>query len=357
MQRTTTTCGTDVTSDAKKFMWLKKYLKERGADPSKVDSLYGRDQLQRYGQELGLLRSVDEAMEDTLEGNIAIIAEIVHSEPAAAPRTAPAPKPAAPKPAASQPSWQTRSRPAIRFGSSKPSAKARENLAKDHPIATQFTWMTESDPDGCKGFVLNSALANIGRVKCVCGADWKAHPDSLGVEDARKCIGLAGGGSKKMSEIKAPDELGGGGSGVYVGGLHDAKRHSTLEKAGVTHVLNTADRLDIVDGSFKEDDAKFTYLRLGLNDNKEAANEMRERLEDCFQFIEAALAQGGKVLVHCAQGKSRSGTVAVMWVMRKYQLNYDTALALIQRVRGIVEPNAGFEKMLRRYALKELGLR
>ena len=156
-----------------------------------------------------------------------------------------------------------------------------------------------------------------------------------------------------MTEILAPDAEGGGGTGVWVGSLHDAKRHDKLEAAGITHVLNTAADLHLVDGSFKEDDARFTYLRLNLLDNKQAAEDMSALLDPtCWDFIEDATASGGQVLLHCAQGKSRSGTVAVYWAMRKFGMDYDPALKLVQRVRGIVEPNGGFERILRRHAVK-----
>ena len=37
-------------------------------------------------------------------------------------------------------------------------------------------------------------------------------------------------------------------------------------------------------------------------------------------------------------------------------MEFDKALTLVQRVRGIVEPNSGFERILRRHQLK-LGIR
>jgi len=355
MQRTFTVGGSDISeTHAKYYMRLKKMLKQRGVAAAEVDSCDGLHELRILGIRVGVLsadRDLEEISEDEADGEEVPLQRTLsaaqklkqHREP-----NKPAPNQVAEKAA---PSWMTRKRaPYV----AKKEVNERADLARDHAVISttfEFTW--ESDPPGCKGFRLNNALANIGRVKCLCGESWTAHPDSLDVETARKCINLQSGGSNTMTCIRSPDCLGGEVTGVWVGSLHDAKRHTKLEEAGITHVLNTAADLELVDGSFREDPARFGYLHLNLQDNKQAAEDMSALLDPtCFDFIEQALAEGGQVLLHCAQGKSRSGTVAVYWVMRKFRLEYEDALSLVQRVRGIVEPNGGFERILRKHALK-----
>ena len=62
---------------------------------------------------------------------------------------------------------------------------------------------------------------------------------------------------------------------------------------------------------------------------------------------------GDAVLVHCMQGVSRSSTVVVAYLMRHRGMTFDTALALAQKKRPRVRPNAGFLSQLQRYE-KEL---
>ena len=67
-----------------------------------------------------------------------------------------------------------------------------------------------------------------------------------------------------------------------------------------------------------------------------------------IEFIRASLASpGGKVLVHCGAGRSRSATALLSYLMAESSWDYDTALALLKTKRSMVQPNKGFERQLR----------
>lgn len=70
-------------------------------------------------------------------------------------------------------------------------------------------------------------------------------------------------------------------------------------------------------------------------------------LPQAVEFITKALESGGRVLIHCAMGKSRSVTVAVAFLISKYpDLTPTAALEKIREARPIAEPNEGFMKQL-----------
>jgi protein-tyrosine phosphatase len=52
-------------------------------------------------------------------------------------------------------------------------------------------------------------------------------------------------------------------------------------------------------------------------------------------------------LVHCAMGKSRSSAVLISFVMHETGLNYDDALAIVQKARPVVGPNPAFSDQLK----------
>ena len=45
------------------------------------------------------------------------------------------------------------------------------------------------------------------------------------------------------------------------------------------------------------------------------------------------------MFVHCAAGISRSSTIAVAYLMAKYNIGFDQALGMVKRSRGCVCPN------------------
>lgn len=53
-----------------------------------------------------------------------------------------------------------------------------------------------------------------------------------------------------------------------------------------------------------------------------------------------------KLLVNCAQGKSRSGTLAVAYVMARKNLALEDALKIVKGKRATVGPNPGFMRQL-----------
>lgn len=57
----------------------------------------------------------------------------------------------------------------------------------------------------------------------------------------------------------------------------------------------------------------------------------------------------GTVLVHCAQGVSRSAAVLVGYLMHHTRISYTEALAKAQQARSVVNPNEGFVLQLRKF--------
>ncbi|RLN15226.1 hypothetical protein BBJ28_00010643 [Nothophytophthora sp. Chile5] len=60
----------------------------------------------------------------------------------------------------------------------------------------------------------------------------------------------------------------------------------------------------------------------------------------------SALATGGKVLVHCFMGRSRSATIVLAYLVARRGLALSEALRELRRVRPQAQPNTGFYKEL-----------
>jgi hypothetical protein len=74
-------------------------------------------------------------------------------------------------------------------------------------------------------------------------------------------------------------------------------------------------------------------------------------------YIRGHVAEGSPVVINCAQGKSRSATVATAYLMASRDIDVESALALVKAKRPLSQPNAGFMKCLKRHeaAIREVG--
>lgn len=54
-----------------------------------------------------------------------------------------------------------------------------------------------------------------------------------------------------------------------------------------------------------------------------------------------ALEKGGRVIVHCYYGVSRSATIVIAYIMKKYKISYEKAFDRVKAKRSIISPNQG----------------
>ena len=74
--------------------------------------------------------------------------------------------------------------------------------------------------------------------------------------------------------------------------------------------------------------------------------DISEHFGECGGFIEKGVQAGGRVLVHCFAGVSRSATVVVAYLITHRGMTYDQAIAVVREKRPKVNPNVGFLEQL-----------
>ena len=65
-------------------------------------------------------------------------------------------------------------------------------------------------------------------------------------------------------------------------------------------------------------------------------------------IIDFHLNKGYSVLVNCFMGISRSSTIIIAYIMRKYGLTYNKAYNFVRSKRPIINPNKGFIQQLKK---------
>ena len=129
---------------------------------------------------------------------------------------------------------------------------------------------------------------------------------------------------------------------------YDGVQNNKLHRRGITHIIDLTNRNYTIDN--------VTILHLMMHDNEQ--QPLDTLIPKTNQFIEAALKQNGKILIHCEQGISRSPAILCAWMIYRDSNNgsfdgYDRIIKIIQAARSIVQPNAGFVRQLKDYALAQ----
>lgn len=128
---------------------------------------------------------------------------------------------------------------------------------------------------------------------------------------------------------------------LYLGDFASAANRDTLIENGFTHIVTV---ILGVDEMFPDD---FNYLILPLRDVR--SEDIYSVFPESYNFIRSALDQGGKVLVHCMAGASRSATIVAAYLVKEFGLTADQAIDFLQNKRNVVKPNSGFKRQLQNY--------
>ncbi|CCM01897.1 uncharacterized protein FIBRA_03968 [Fibroporia radiculosa] len=133
---------------------------------------------------------------------------------------------------------------------------------------------------------------------------------------------------------------------LLLGPLQVSKSLETLQSLGVTHVVCIRDAKEAFSVRPRFPD-HFQYMVLDVEDSEE--QNLIRLFPAAKQFIENAITQGGRVLVHCNGGISLSPSFVVMYVMQHFNLSWEDALHLVQNRRYCISPNGGFLTQIKEY--------
>lgn len=142
---------------------------------------------------------------------------------------------------------------------------------------------------------------------------------------------------------------------LYLGNYSHAKHKKHLVERNIRLVINVASEDPIVGKETLIYDQLFAELNIEtVRFPWDDRDEFQEKLNiDEFRIaicaIDRVLSDGGSVLLHCRQGKSRSGTLAVAYIMAKTLLNVEEALKRVKTYREVAHPNDGFLRWLHKH--------
>lgn len=131
---------------------------------------------------------------------------------------------------------------------------------------------------------------------------------------------------------------------IFIGNVAIAQNRSTLQKLGVTHVLNAAHSKRGSIGDHRFYGNSFVYYGIPAEDSTHF--DLDVYFKPAADFIHKALKQpDGKILVHCIMGMSRSSTLVLAYLMLYCHIPLHCALQKVIQKRAIY-PNRNFLALL-----------
>jgi len=128
---------------------------------------------------------------------------------------------------------------------------------------------------------------------------------------------------------------------MYLGSEWNASNLEELNTNGITHIMNVTREID----NFFP--ASFKYLNIREYDVKET--DLMKYWDQTNTFVSDCIKTGGKVLIHCKMGISRSASTVCAFAMKHFSWTLDKSLQYIKERRPIINPNEGFRHQLAVY--------
>lgn len=133
---------------------------------------------------------------------------------------------------------------------------------------------------------------------------------------------------------------------VFLGNVQCSENLVMLKHIGVTHILRAIDPKAQAVAPFPKE---FKYHEVDCLDEEDT--NLRQYFDASVEFIHNALCnEAGVILVHCRQGKSRSASLVLAYLIAKKGLSYSEAVTFVRSQRRHIKPNPSFTAQLKKYA-------
>ncbi|EAY11787.1 Dual specificity phosphatase, catalytic domain containing protein [Trichomonas vaginalis G3] len=133
--------------------------------------------------------------------------------------------------------------------------------------------------------------------------------------------------------------------GLYISGEMCSSDLKLLQNFQITHIVNMNAKQSPT--SFPD---KFIYFNVHIIDS--VFETLTDEFWEAVKFTDEAIKSGGKVLVHCRKGISRSAALCFAFLLRYRGYQPDDAIKLIQKARPMISINDGFMKQILEYHKK-----
>jgi len=128
---------------------------------------------------------------------------------------------------------------------------------------------------------------------------------------------------------------------LYLGSVASAQSWEELERLQIRHIVCMVNMFELPFAG------KVTYKMIQIDDI-ETAN-VKQYFPIINQFVTSVKNAGGRCLIHCHAGVSRSSSAVIAYLMVSMKITYKEAREYVFQRRPCICPNDGFERQLIEY--------
>ncbi|CAG2170504.1 unnamed protein product [Oppiella nova] len=114
--------------------------------------------------------------------------------------------------------------------------------------------------------------------------------------------------------------------------------YANINKYKITHIINATIEVPIIHLN------GIKTIRIPVNDKID--EDIARYFDDVSDFIYDVSNSGGRVLIHCMAGISRSAAFLIAYLMKYLRMSLKDAYNLLHKKRPIVRPNGSFFRQL-----------
>jgi len=132
---------------------------------------------------------------------------------------------------------------------------------------------------------------------------------------------------------------------IYLGNAYNASNFNQLDEFNITTIINVTNEIP----NYFEELEEFSYLKIPIDDTN--SNTLLSFFDKANEYIKNNEQEKTKtnILIHCYMGSSRSATVIIAYLVKKYNFSLQQALELVKEKRPVVNINTKFWNDLETY--------
>ena len=126
---------------------------------------------------------------------------------------------------------------------------------------------------------------------------------------------------------------------IYLGSAFNVSSLETLQQYEIKKILNVTREIPCLYPD------QFTYKTISVKDTRDSF--LDNYLENSYQYLTQDVTV--PTLVHCYMGSSRSATIVIFYLMKRYLMTFSDALQFVRDKRKCVNLNTNFAEELQKF--------